>query len=168
MHSCNLIISYKRFESIWQLKPLYMQERSNIKLFFALYVFPSISSFAKTVNTRRYTLSFAVWHISWNLYAVNKLLFVTTLFPDYLVINWYMYAVRNVRNDEALATRAKISRTRKKFTAYVCQLLYLNYTTRTSTWYYAYSLFPNLTALGIQMCWTKQFLLFRFITHSEI
>lgn len=88
VHSYNLFItciSYKRFESIWQCKPLYMQERPNFKLLFALYVFPFISSFAKTVNTRRYTLSFAVWHISWNLYAVNQLLFLTTLFPDYLV-----------------------------------------------------------------------------------
>lgn len=124
-----------------------MQDRSNFKLLFALYVFPSISSFAKTVNTRRYTLSFAVWHISWNMYAVNQLLFLTTLFPDYLVINWYKYTMRNIRNDEALATRAKISRTQKQFTAYVCQLLYLNYTTRSSTLYYAYSLFPNLTSL---------------------
>lgn len=152
MHSYNLFItciSYKRFESIWQCKPLYMQERPNFKLLFALYVFPSISSFAKTVNTRRYTLSFAVWHISWNLYAVNKLLFVTTLFPDYLVINWYMYAVRNIRNVEALATKAKISRTRKQFSTYICLLLYLNYTTRTSTWFYtmSWSLLPNLTVL---------------------
>lgn len=43
-----------------------------------------------------------------------------------------MYAVRytSIRNDEAFAIRAKISRTKKQF-----------------TWYYTCSLFPNLTAL---------------------
>lgn len=161
MHSFNLIIiSYKRFESIWQVNVnRYICKKDKTSICWTCVV-PSISSFAKTVYTRRYTLLIAVWPKSWNLYAVNKLLFVTTLFSDLLVINWYMYAVRYIRNDEALASGNSLQH------LFVSDCFKLTIT----VWHLIlYMLFISQPyRVEIQMCWTKQIVLVRWITHSGI
>lgn len=131
MHSCNLIISYKRFESIWQLTVIYAKKIKHQIVLCSVCL--SIHLLFCKIRKHKTIYSF-ICSMTKILKSVccNKLLLVTTLFPDLLVINWYMYAVRYIGYDEAFAICAKISRMRKQFIAFVCQCLYLYWPTRTS------------------------------------